>query len=186
MERLEEERRDTLKHLQEIDDRAIKLHDGRRAYVDGSEYRDKNGIFLRGADRDEADRLRARNASTWTEESSYEKLRTDEVRLMHDLRKDRQELDELAHDGSGLSDTDRGKNLKEVQALVEKREKEAKDLTNSYSEDYTAYEASSDRASRPAISGQFAAATKGQAEPALAADRPPVTVPRSLLAKTSN
>src|SRR5262249_3767447 len=38
---IEERHRETLKRLQDIDDRAIKLHDGRRAYVDGDNYRDR-------------------------------------------------------------------------------------------------------------------------------------------------
>src|SRR5436309_2866640 len=41
---------------QEIDCRTIRLHDGRRAYVDGNQYRDEQGRVLQGQDRDEARR----------------------------------------------------------------------------------------------------------------------------------
>src|SRR5258706_7222182 len=41
---------------QEIDCRTIRLHDGRRAYVDGDQYRDEQGRVLQGQDRAEARR----------------------------------------------------------------------------------------------------------------------------------
>jgi hypothetical protein len=53
----------------EIEDNALRLHDGRRVYVDGGEYRDEQGRVLTGADRDEAagqHRLHP-EASTWAE-----------------------------------------------------------------------------------------------------------------------
>jgi len=43
-----------LQRRKEIDDRAIKLHDGRRAYVDGDRFRDENGKILQGQDHAEA------------------------------------------------------------------------------------------------------------------------------------
>ena len=52
-----------------LDDRAIKLHDGRRAYVDGDGYRDAEGRELTGADRAQAEvlHLEQPQAATWQE-----------------------------------------------------------------------------------------------------------------------
>lgn len=54
---------------QELDDRAIKLVDGRRAYVDGDRYRDAEGHELTGADRAQAEVLHVEqpHAATWQE-----------------------------------------------------------------------------------------------------------------------
>ncbi|MGH9663729.1 MAG: hypothetical protein ACRD9L_04820, partial [Bryobacteraceae bacterium] len=55
------------KHRQEIEDNALKPNDGRRLYVDGSEYRDEQGAVLEGRDRHEAAALHNQKpvASTW-------------------------------------------------------------------------------------------------------------------------
>ena len=44
-------------HRQEIEDRALKLHDGRRVYFDGTGYRDETGRVLAGSDATEAEVL---------------------------------------------------------------------------------------------------------------------------------
>lgn len=55
------------KRRKEIEDNALKLRDGRRVYVDGSQFRDEQGRVLEGRDRDEAAALHNQNpnASTW-------------------------------------------------------------------------------------------------------------------------
>lgn len=67
---------------QELDDRAIKLVDGRRAYVDGDRYRDAEGHELTGADRAQAEVLHVDhpNATTWQEQ---QKLETKWVQTEH-------------------------------------------------------------------------------------------------------
>ena len=45
------------RHRQEIEDRALKLHDGRRVYFDGTGYRDETGRVLAGSDATEAEVL---------------------------------------------------------------------------------------------------------------------------------
>lgn len=59
-----------IEEAQHLDDRAIKLHDGRRAYVDGERYRDAEGRELTGADRAQAEVLHVErpDATTWQEE----------------------------------------------------------------------------------------------------------------------
>src|ERR1035441_7706851 len=52
--RIEREQLVVEKHRQEIEDNALKLHDGRHVYVDGNQYRDEQGRVLEGRDRDEA------------------------------------------------------------------------------------------------------------------------------------
>jgi hypothetical protein len=67
--RIEERERIIAKRRQEIEDNAIKLHDGCRAFVDGNRYRDENGQILTGADRAEADAQHQQHpdASTWAD-----------------------------------------------------------------------------------------------------------------------
>lgn len=57
------------KRRKEIEDNALRLHDGRRAYVDGDQYRDEQGRVLEGRDRDEAAEQHRQHldASTWHE-----------------------------------------------------------------------------------------------------------------------
>src|ERR1039458_6117373 len=55
--RIDEQERVIAKRRQEIEDNALKLHDGRRVYVDGNQYRDENGNILSGNARDEAAEL---------------------------------------------------------------------------------------------------------------------------------
>jgi hypothetical protein len=51
---IDKEQAAVLQRLKEIDERAIKLHDGRRAYVDGDRFRDESGKVLQGKDHEEA------------------------------------------------------------------------------------------------------------------------------------
>lgn len=46
--RIDEQQRELEKRREDIDDRAIKLHDGRRAYVNGEGYVDGQGRELTG------------------------------------------------------------------------------------------------------------------------------------------
>jgi hypothetical protein len=64
-----DQQRAIAKRRQEIEDNAIRLHDGRKAFVDGGEYRDEQGRVLTGADRDEAAGQHKLHpeASTWAD-----------------------------------------------------------------------------------------------------------------------
>lgn len=67
-----------------LDERAIKLHDGRRAYVDGDDYRDAEGHKLTGADRAQAEVLHVEQpqAATWQEKHYLDEQaqRTEQMR----------------------------------------------------------------------------------------------------------
>jgi hypothetical protein len=80
--RIEQQQIAVEKRRKEIEDNALKLHDGRRVYVDGNQFRDEQGRVLEGRDRDEAAALHTQkpNASTW-----------------QDRQKTIEEADELAH-----------------------------------------------------------------------------------------
>jgi hypothetical protein len=54
--RIEEEQIWVEERRKEIDDNALRLHDGRRVYVDGNRFRDGQGRVLAGADEAEAAR----------------------------------------------------------------------------------------------------------------------------------
>ena len=72
--RIAEREDELLVEARREDERAIKLHDGRRAYVDGKDYRDAEGQKLTGADRAEAeiDHLDHPDATTWQEKHALD------------------------------------------------------------------------------------------------------------------
>lgn len=141
IEEIEAEHRQTLRRLENIDAHAIKLRDGRRAYVDGDEFRDRYGILLRGADRQEAERLRTKTSSTWTEQSEWEKRNDLELSVLHNLRENRQKLDDTLDNSAKTTATERAEILKQEKPLLARYERQTDDLTQSYSADYAdAYE----------------------------------------------
>lgn len=89
--RIDEQERILAKRRQEIEDKAIKLHDGRRVYVDGNQYRDENGKLLTGIDRDEADALHRGNpqASTWQDKKDIDDRYAEAERLRQKVLADR-------------------------------------------------------------------------------------------------
>jgi len=70
-----------------LDERTIKLHDGRRAYVDGDKFRDAEGQELTGADRAQAEVLRVEqpNAATWQEEQRIGKMWAENQKARKDI-----------------------------------------------------------------------------------------------------
>jgi hypothetical protein len=99
--RIEQEEFVVEKHRKEIEDNALKLHDGRRVYVDGNQYRDEQGRVLEGRDRDEAAALNNQkpNASTWQERQKTIEEADELARLKQKVLNDRQE----AERGGGVS-----------------------------------------------------------------------------------
>src|SRR5271170_3600218 len=83
------------KHRKEIEDNALKLHDGRRVYVDGSQYRDEQGRVLEGRERDEAAALHQQkpNASTWQDRQKTIAEADELERLKQKVLNDRQEAE---------------------------------------------------------------------------------------------
>jgi hypothetical protein len=67
LSQIDEQQRVIEKRRKEIDDNALRLHDGRLVYVDGNQYRDGQGAILTGSDRAEADALHRDNpnSSSW-------------------------------------------------------------------------------------------------------------------------
>jgi hypothetical protein len=76
--------------MEELDKRTIRLHDGRRAYVDGKDYRDGEGRVLQGADRDEAHEQHQLNpkAATWVEKQEIEARARDAQALKDKVEQD--------------------------------------------------------------------------------------------------
>jgi hypothetical protein len=89
--RIDEQERIIAKRRQEIEDNALKLHDGRRVYVDGNQYRDENGVILSGSARDEAAELNRGNpqASTWQQKKDIDDQCAAEERLRQKVLQDR-------------------------------------------------------------------------------------------------
>ncbi len=84
---LQEREREIFQEAEELDRRAIKLHDGRRAYVDGDRFRDAEGRELHGADRAAAEQLHLEQpaAATWQEHQAIEQKMKDAERLRHQV-----------------------------------------------------------------------------------------------------
>lgn len=140
--RIDEQEHVLDKRRKEIEDKAIKLHDGRRVYVDGNQYRDKNGSVLTGIDRDEAAALHRANpqASTWQQKQDMEDRYAEAERLRQKVLQDRQDAerggDITAANGKLTADE------KEFAAQVEARAAQAptdygsSDYMAAYGDDY--------------------------------------------------
>lgn len=141
--RIEQEQLVVEKRRKEIEDNALKLHDGRRVYVDGSQYRDEQGQVLEGRDRDEAAALHNEkpNASTWQDRQTTIEQADELDRLRQKVLNDRQEA-ERGGDVSAASERLSGyenefqNNLEATP--TEKASKAPADLAASYSTDYMA------------------------------------------------
>jgi hypothetical protein len=141
--RIDEQERALVKRRQEVEDKAIKLHDGRRVYVDGNQYRDQNGNILQGSARDEADTLHRGNpqASTWQEKKDIDDRYAEAKRLRQKVLQGR-DAAERGGDISAANDKLTAEE-KEFQNSLETTRTEiaAKaptDLAASYSTDYMA------------------------------------------------
>jgi len=93
--RIEQEQTAIEKRRKEIEDNALKLHDGRRVYVDGNQYRDENGNILSGSARDEAVELQRGNpqASTWQQKKDIDARYAEAERLRQKVLQDRQDAE---------------------------------------------------------------------------------------------
>jgi hypothetical protein len=88
--RITQEQQYIEQRCRQIDEGAIRLDDGRRAYVDGDRYRDAQGTILKGRDHDEAEgRHRDRpQASTWKDKQEIEARARDEQALKDKVERD--------------------------------------------------------------------------------------------------
>jgi hypothetical protein len=90
--RIEQEQAEIDERRKEIEDHALRLHDGRRVYVDGDNYRDGEGILLTGADHAEAARQHEYrpDASTWAEKQEIDRRADENQKLKEKILKDRE------------------------------------------------------------------------------------------------
>jgi hypothetical protein len=124
--RIDEQELIDRKHLKETEDNALKLHDGRRAYVDGDNFRDDQGRQLTGADADEARRLHGQNpnASTWQDRQR------DQDRIDEDERQRQRILDQRAQretdsaNAQNLSPDELARKRGEAEHAISSEEKE--------------------------------------------------------------
>jgi hypothetical protein len=140
--RIDEQERVIAKRRQEIEDNALKLHDGRRVYVDGNQYRDENGHLLTGIDRDEADALRRGNpqASTWQQKKDIDDRYAEAERIRQKVLKDREDAERGGD--IGAANDKLSADEKEFAVKVEARAPEAptdygsSDYMAAYGDDY--------------------------------------------------
>jgi hypothetical protein len=126
--------REVEKRRQEIEDRALRLHDGRRVYFDGEGYRDETGRLLSGADANEAEGLhRARpDTPSWQERQKT----IDEAAELERLRqKVLQERQQVEAGGQGLSSAELEQRSKDAQARMSSYEREFKADVNAAHEE---------------------------------------------------
>jgi len=91
--RIDQEQAKIDERRRQIDDNALRLRDGRRAYIDGDRYRDGEGRVLTGADEAEAARQHEYHpdASTWADKQEIDRRADENQRLKAKILKDRQE-----------------------------------------------------------------------------------------------
>jgi hypothetical protein len=190
--RIEEQERIIEKRRKEIDENAIRLHDGRRVYVDGDQFRDEEGRVLNGADADEAhERHRGKpDASTWADKKRIEDQLDEAQRFRQKILKEREEA---MRDGRNLGPDELERKRKEADQRMSNYDKEYHDkfettladlaaksqaeLTAAYNADYnnldggnsdtgrtTSYAKTQDGAGRP-LSANFTLAAEGQGAP---------------------
>jgi hypothetical protein len=88
--RIDREERRIEERRREIETRAIRLHDGRRVYVDGEEFRDGEGRALSGSDRTEAAQKAKPDSAQWADKQRCDDQSRETKQLkdkVHDLRK---------------------------------------------------------------------------------------------------
>jgi hypothetical protein len=143
LQRIEQEQIAVEKHRKEIEDNALKLHDGRRVYVDGNQYRDEQGRVLEGRDRDEAAMLHNQNphASTWQDRQKTIEEADELARLKQKVLNDRQEAERggdinAANDRLSGYEKEFQKDLDTTRTEI--AAKPPADIAASYSTDYMA------------------------------------------------
>jgi hypothetical protein len=89
--RIDEEQARIDERRKEIENNALRLRDGRRAYIDGDRFRDGEGRVLAGADEAEATRQHEYHpdASTWAEKQEIERREKDAQNLKDKIEQDR-------------------------------------------------------------------------------------------------
>jgi hypothetical protein len=151
--RIEEQLALVQERFDDIDRRAIKLHDGRRAYVDGDHYVDGQGRVLTGVDDAEARAEHANNphAATAQELAEAERQRRELERLQRDVEA-----------GQGVEKQDAASDYeKRFRQATETRSTEIEAKPDDYSADYmTAYAGPSGGEGRTATTA-FSSAVSG-------------------------
>ena len=103
---IDQQQRVVEKRRKEIEDNALKLHDGLRVYVDGDQYRDEQGTVLSGTDRDEAAALHSTtpDASTWRQKNEIDDRYEELKRLKQKVLDDRGQAERGGQDLNAASD----------------------------------------------------------------------------------
>jgi hypothetical protein len=96
--RIDEQERIDRQLLKEIEDKAIRLRDGRRVYVDGDRYRDEQGRVLEGADEDEAREQHTQHpdAPTWADRQRIQERLEEHERQRQRILRQQQEAEQNA------------------------------------------------------------------------------------------
>jgi hypothetical protein len=118
--RIDEQEHEIEKRRKELEGRALHLHDGRRFWIDGEQFRDDSGAILQGRDHAEAANLASSHpdAPTWTERENIRAAAEDIKRIKEKVLAER----ERAGEGDPAAAQDRLTGYeKELQAQMEQR-----------------------------------------------------------------
>jgi hypothetical protein len=118
--RIDEQQHEIEKRRRELEGRALHLHDGRRFWIDGGQFRDDSGAILQGRDHEEAANLASAHpdAPTWTERENIRAAAEDIKRIKEKVLAER----ERAGEGDPAAAQDRLTGYeKELQAQMEQR-----------------------------------------------------------------
>jgi hypothetical protein len=121
LQQIEQEQARIDERRKEIEDHALRLHDGRRVYVDGERYRDGEGRLLTGADESEAARQHEYrpDASTWAEKQDIDRRADENQRLKREILRDKESAQGAPQEEARKLDTYEKEFAEKVQARTE-------------------------------------------------------------------
>jgi hypothetical protein len=116
--RLDEQQHEIDRRRAEMEGRALHLHDGRRLWIDGDQYRDDSGVILQGTDHEEAEALARERpeAATWGERERVRESQEQLDRLREKIVREREGQGDPAQAEHRLDGYE-----KELQAQMEQR-----------------------------------------------------------------
>lgn len=119
LERIDREERIARKRLQEDEEKAIRLRDGRRVYVGAKgQYVDEQGRELKGRDRDEARQRQQQSpdATTWAQRKEDAERYENDERMREQVQRFKEKA--AAENGKGLSERELGATAKEEETGI--------------------------------------------------------------------
>jgi hypothetical protein len=131
--RIDEQRHELDNRRKEMEGRALHLHDGRRAWLDGDRFRDDSGALLQGRDHSEAAALAEQHpdAPTWGEREKLRQQIAEADRMSERIHEIRKAANQPGQDAPAL-DAELSGYEKDVQQKAEARAREMRSSPEDY------------------------------------------------------